>query len=280
MLATSLIAFREGIEIALIIGILFGVLKKLNAEKKASAIWFGVVAATIVVALIAVGLSAFGVSLSEYQGELFEGILYLLAAGFVTWMMVWMARSSKHLSTELEERAKKALTGSAIGGVFTIAFVSVFRELFELSLMVLALENRTDTLTTVIGTAIGIAVSALVGVLFFRSILPLNLRKFFFVTNILLALFAIGLVGNGIHELNETGVVPGIIEPLWNVNHILSDKSSLGLFLKAFFGYNGNPSLTEVGGMLLYTLGLLIYWNKDLASNFLFTKVSGSENAA
>lgn len=277
MLATALIAFREGIEIALVIGILTGILNKMNARDKLPIVWVGVATSTAVVLVIAAGLAMFGISLPESQAELYEGILYLLAAAFVTWMMVWMARSGKYLKADLEARTRQALTGSAIGGVFSIAFFSVFRELFELSLMVLALESRTDMLTTIIGTTIGIVIAALVGYLFFRSMIPLNLQKFFFVTNILLALFAIGLVGNGIHELNEVGVIPGIVEHVWDMNHILSDKSSLGLFLKAFFGYNGNPSLTEVGGMLLYTLGLIIYWQRDIADRFLFSKLQTNE---
>ena len=80
------------------------------------------------------------------------------------------------------------------------------------------------------------------------------------ITNILLIFFAAGMVAYGVHELNEAGWIPAIIYPVWDINHILSDKSQLGLVLKALFGYNGNPSLTEVLAYVSFlTLLLLNY---------------------
>lgn len=71
-------------------------------------------------------------------------------------------------------------------------------------------------------------------------------------TNILLILFAAGLVAYGVHELNEAGWIPSVVEHVWDINHILNEKSQMGLILKALFGYNGNPSLTEVIAYLTY----------------------------
>jgi high-affinity iron transporter len=86
----------------------------------------------------------------------------------------------------------------------------------------------------------------------FTSTKRLNLKHFFQVTNILLLLFAAGLVAHGVHELNEAGWIPAIIDPLWDINHILDENSAVGGILKALFGYNGNPSLTEVLAYILY----------------------------
>ncbi len=91
----------------------------------------------------------------------------------------------------------------------------------------------------------------------------LDLRSFFQVTNVLLILFAAGLGGLGVHELNEAGLIPAVIEHVWDINPILSDKSQLGLLLKALVGYHGNPSLTEVAAYLLYLGGIgwvVRYW--------------------
>ena len=87
--------------------------------------------------------------------------------------------------------------------------------------------------------------------------MKLSLRGFFGATNILLIVFAAGLVGLGIHEFNEAGVIPSIIEHVWDVNRILSDKSEVGLLLKALIGYNGNPSLTEVAAYIAYLVALI-----------------------
>jgi high-affinity iron transporter len=78
------------------------------------------------------------------------------------------------------------------------------------------------------------------------------------VTNVLLIIFAAGLVGVGIHEFNEAGIVPAIVEHIWDINGVLSDKSEVGLLLKALVGYNGNPSLTEVLAYLVYLSGISV----------------------
>ena len=80
----------------------------------------------------------------------------------------------------------------------------------------------------------------------FSSTVHLDLRRFFQVTSFILILFAAGLLAQGVHEFNEIGVIPGIIEHVWDVNFIVNENSTLGLILKSLFGYNGNPSLTEV----------------------------------
>ena len=82
--------------------------------------------------------------------------------------------------------------------------------------------------------------------------MKLSLHKFFSTTNILLIIFAAGLVGLGVHEFNEAGAIPPVIENVWNINPILSDKSEMGLLLKALIGYNGNPSLTEIVAYTIY----------------------------
>jgi len=91
------------------------------------------------------------------------------------------------------------------------------------------------------------------GYVLFASTYRLNLQRFFQITNILLLLFAAGLLAHGVHEFNEAGIIPGVIEPVYDINWLLSDKSPVGLMLTAMFGYNGNPSLTE---MLTYLIGL------------------------
>jgi len=84
----------------------------------------------------------------------------------------------------------------------------------------------------------------------------LNLKQFFKVTNWLLVLFAAGLVAYGVHEFNEAGWIPPVIEHIYDINFLVDEKSTVGLFLKALFGYNGNPSFTETAAYLLYFVGL------------------------
>jgi high-affinity iron transporter len=86
----------------------------------------------------------------------------------------------------------------------------------------------------------------------------LNVQAFFRVTSILLIFFAAGLVAHGVHELNEAGIIPSVVEQVWDTNPVLDDNSGLGQILKALFGYNGNPSLTEVVAYVGYWIVVLL----------------------
>jgi high-affinity iron transporter len=105
---------------------------------------------------------------------------------------------------------------------------------------------------TLIGGAVGLIVAIGIGWLIFVAGKELNVRAFFRVTGLLLMLFAAGLVAHGVHELQEARLLPTILEHVWDVNPILSEDSTVGLFLKALFGYNGNPSLIEVLSYVAY----------------------------
>ena len=102
------------------------------------------------------------------------------------------------------------------------------------------------------------AAAVLAGWLLFRTTARLDVRAFFRVTSILLIFFAAGLVAHGIHELNEAGIVPAVVEHVWDLNPVLDENSGLGQILKALFGYNGNPSLTEVVAYVGYWVVVLV----------------------
>jgi high-affinity iron transporter len=122
----------------------------------------------------------------------------------------------------------------------------------------------SDPISVLVGAALGLGGAILLGWMIFATTRRLNLRQFFQTTNVLLLFFAAGLVALGVHELNEAGWVPSVIENLWDINHIINDKSEVGLILKALFGYNGNPSLTEVVAYLSYfiILGTILIRNQ------------------
>ena len=103
-----------------------------------------------------------------------------------------------------------------------------------------------------LGAGLGLTAAIVLSILVFKSLIRLNISRFFQVTSIILILFAGGLVAHGIHEFNEAGILPSIIEHVWDINFILDEKSTPGELLKALFGFNANPSLTEVIGYLMY----------------------------
>ena len=257
MLPSIMLSLREGLEAVLIIGIVLGVLNRLNSQHLKVVVWQGVAAAVVISLLVGIGLNYLGLEFEGKAEEIFEGIATLFAAGVLTWMIFWFQRHGKKLKENLESETTEALnTGEK--ALFTLAFITVFREGLELALFLLATSFVSEGSSTFLGAIIGLAAAVILGWVIFSSSRRLSLRGFFQVTNILLILFAAGLIAYGVHELNEAGWIPPIIEHLWDINHILSDKSQGGLILKALFGYNGNPSLTEVLAYGLYFALLLV----------------------
>ena len=245
MLASALLALREGLEAALIIGIIIGALYKLNRGQLVPAVFLGAAAAALLSLLTATGFYRIGLSLEGPAEKIFEGTTMLLAAGVLTWMIFWMKRQSAGMKNAIEAEV------SSIGGrapflsLFFLAFITVIREGVELGLFLTAAAFSTDGSQVLAGAALGLITAAVLGWMLYTSSVRLNLGRFFNVTSVLRLIFAAGLVAHGVHEFNEVGWIPAVIDPIWNINHILDEKSALGETLNALFGYNGNPSLTE-----------------------------------
>ena len=258
MLASFLLSLREGLEAALIIGIVLGVLAKLKRTDLNGVVWRGVGLAALLSLLAAIALNLLGMEFEGKGEEIFEGVAMLLAAGVLTWMILWMKNHGGTLKSEIEEQTNQAALGKGQKALFALAFLAVFREGIELALFLLAARLTSSPLQTISGALLGLSGAAVLGWILFTSTMRLSLRNFFGATNILLVIFAAGLVGLGVHEFNEAGIIPSVIEDVWNINPILSDKSEIGLLLKALIGYNGNPSLTEVGAYISYLVVLVI----------------------
>lgn len=257
MLPAFLLALREGLEAALIVGIVLGVLRKLGHNREQVSVWQGAVAAIAVSLVAALLLYAVGLGMEGAAEQIFEGVTMLLAAAILTWMIFWMQTQGRRINRELETGVRQAVSG--MGGnkghwaLFSVAFIAVLREGIETALFLTATTFTAGGQATLLGALLGLSVAAALGYILFATTRQLNVKRFFQVTSGLLILFAAGLVAHSIHEFNEVGWIPAVIEHLWDTNGLLDEKSSLGLILKALFGYNGNPSLTEV-------LGYVVYW--------------------
>ncbi len=263
MFASFLLSLREGLEAALIIGIVLAALRKMGRSNLSFAVWQGVLVAIAASVLAGMALNWLG---AEFEGRaevIFEGTAMLVAAVLLTWMVVWMSRQSAGMQAELEAGVRKASAGEGNRwALFGLALLAIGREGFELVLFLTAVQMTANPLQAWLGAVLGLASAVALGWLFFASTKRLSLRQFFRVTNLLLVLFAAGLVAHGVHEFNEAGVIPAGIEHVWNVNPILDEKATVGQLLTALFGYNGNPSLTEILAYILYLLGITVLWKR------------------
>lgn len=254
MFSSFLLALREGVEAALVVGILFGALRKLQRPELASSIWWGVISAALVSLLVAAGLRVAGAELEGAAEEIFEGFAMLAAAALLTWMIFWMHRQARYLRENIEAGVRKAAAANSKGALFMLAFTAVGREGIELALFLMAARYASEPMAAFLGAVAGLSIAVVLGYILFASTYRLNLQRFFQVTNLLLLLFAAGLLAHGVHEFNEVGLIPGVIDPVYDINWLIPDKSPIGLMLTAMFGYNGNPTLTE---MLTYVVGLV-----------------------
>jgi high-affinity iron transporter len=257
MLPSFLLSLREGIEAALIIGIVLGALRKMNRADLAPAAWAGTLSAAALSALAAILLSSFGLVLEGTAEQIFEGITMVLAAGLLTWMIFWMNRQSRKIKSEIEADVHQAAARTGGRAIFLVAFLAILREGIELALFLSASAFASDAALVLPGALLGLGTAVLLGWGMFAATVRLDLRRFFQVTGILLILFAAGLVAHGVHEFNEVGWIPSVIEHVWDVNPVLDENSTAGALLKALFGYNGNPSLTEVLAYAAYFLAVL-----------------------
>src|SRR5215470_9776716 len=206
MLSAFLIALREGVEAALVVGIILVYLSRTARSHLARFVWYGVAAASTLSLAVEVGLERWRIS-----ADGFEGLMLLVAAVFVVTMIVWMNRVARHLRKEIEEKIESYAerAGKAAGwGIFLFVFLMVLREGVELALILRAVELSTEGLQTWIGTIGGITAAVAVGLFFFKGTLRIPLQRFFAATSIILILVAFQLALTGLHELSEARWLP------------------------------------------------------------------------
>ena len=262
MITSLVLSLREGLEAALIIGIVLGALRRTGRSDLNRPLWAGVISAFIISLLSALLLRAVDQELEGITELIFEGVTLLLAAGVLTWVIFWMRRQSGSMKSELESKVNQAVNLSGAGAVYFLAFISVLREGIELALYLTASSLTSSGFQTLLGTAIGLFTACLLGYLLYNTTLHLNLQRFFQVTAVILILFAAGLVAHSIAEFNQAGIIPAIISPIWNLNSLLDEHSIVGVILSTLFGYHGSPSLTEAVGYSVYILITLFVFVK------------------
>jgi high-affinity iron transporter len=268
MVASFLITLREGLEAALIVGIVFSVLRKLEEADRSRPVWLGVLSAIVASIIAGLALNALGVAFDGRGEQVFEGVAMLLAASVLTWMIFWMQRQGRQVQAELEQDVRRAVTVGSGWALFSLSFVAVVREGIETTLFMTAAAFSATAAQTLIGGGLGLVAAIVIGWLIFALGKELDVRVFFRATGVLLILFAAGLLAHGMHELQEAAVLPTLVEHLWDNNPILDENGPLGSFLRALFGYNGNPSLLEVISYLCYfaVVGLLNWhgWQRPM----------------
>ena len=260
MLATYVLFLREGLEASLIVSILFAVLRQLGQMRHARAVWTGVILA--IVGALAGGIVLYA-TVHAYADTtfqtVFETITYLVAVVLLTTMTFWMQQHSRSLKKEMVAKASGATSGFALG---LLAFTSVGREGLESAFFTLAFAFQTNALLLLSGAVLGTFTAVGLCILIYRLGYRLDYRIFFRVMGILLIIFAAGLLGDAIQNMQQLGWIGFGLTPLWNTSRFLSESTPLGDLLHSFIGYAESPTVLQglLYGVYLLAAGGIFFW--------------------
>lgn len=257
MFANFLIGLREGLEASLVVGILVAYLVKTDRRELLPKVWLGVGLA-VTVSLVAGALLTFGPrGLSFEAQETIGGVLSIVAVGFVTWMIFWMARTSRQLKGALEGRMDTAIVAGG-GSLVVLAALAVGREGLETALFLWAAAKATDNSSQpLIGGALGLVVAVALGILIYRGAVRMDLGKFFRWTGGLLVFVAAGVLAYGIHDLQEAGILLGLDNTAFDVSSTIPPDSWYGTLLKGTFNFSPTTTWLQLVAWFAYVVPVL-----------------------
>lgn len=246
MLSSFLIALREGLEAALIVGILIAYVVKTARRHLLLPIWSGVSIALAMSIGLGFFLSITSSELSDRGAKFFAGTTSFIAVSLVTWMVFWMKRTARQLKTELHAKVETAAGIGALA-IASAAFFAVAREGLETALFVYTNFQTVDSKTpAMIGLLSGLTLSVILGYLIYRGAIRFNLSTFFTATGVALIVVAAGVLSYGVHEFQELGWLPGNTNYAWDVTAWVPKDSLVGSILAGTIGFDANTSWLQL----------------------------------
>ena len=267
-LIALLIMLREGLEAALIEGIVAGFLKQAGKTHLIPKVWGGVALAVALCFGVGFVLLKTVGEIPQKQQELVGGIIGLIAVAMLSWMILWMNKAAKSMRQELHGSMQAALAKSASGWfLVSMAFLAVLREGLESVFFLFAVFTQRGALSNMsLGAVAGLAVAVVIGFLIYQGSIRINLSKFFRITGVFLIFVAAGLFAGSFRALHEGGV--------WNLwqqrlyeyssafdwSKVLDEDSPLGVMLGGFFGYVHQPTVSDAVLYFAYLLPVLAWF--------------------
>lgn len=260
MLVPLLIMLREGIEAALIVGIIASYLKQTGRGQWMPAVWIGVFLAVALSLLVGGGLELVAAEFPQKQQELFEGLIGVLAVIILSSMVMWMRKVSRSIKTELHGSLDHALAGSRNQTLALIAmvFFAVAREGLETVFFLLAIFQQSDGMDAPLGALIGLVAAVAIGISLYKGSLKLNLSQFFRWTGLFILVVAAGILANSVKALHEAGVWNSLQTVVFDISATLPMDGPLGSVLAGMFGYNDAPTVSVLAAWLIYLVAALV----------------------
>ncbi|MEV6542092.1 iron uptake transporter permease EfeU [Streptomyces sp. NPDC051665] len=237
-----LIGLREGLEAGLIVSILVATLVRAGAKSRLPQVWTGVLAAIALALSFGAVLTFTAANLSATAQEAFGGVLSVIAVAFVTAMVFWMRRSARTFSGEIREKVTGAL-GMGAGVLMLTSFLAVGREGLETALFLWTTARAAgESAGPLAGAGIGLVLAAALCWGLYRRVLRINLTKFFTATGVVLIVIAAGVLGYGLRDLQEGGVLPGLTAYAFDLSGSVDAGSWYSTLIQGVF--NLMPAMT------------------------------------
>ncbi|MFD6290365.1 iron uptake transporter permease EfeU [Streptomyces sp. NPDC060205] len=261
MFGNYLIGLREGLEASLVVCILIAYLVKTDRRDALKPVWTGIAVAVVLALGFGFALEFGSQELTFEAQEALGGSLSIIAVGLVTWMVFWMRRTARHLRSELHGRIDAALQMGTAALVAT-AFLAVGREGLETALFVWASVRASNdgTQGPLIGVLLGILTAVVLGYLFYRGTVRINLAKFFTWTGGMLVVVAAGVLAYGVHDLQEADFLPGLTDKAFDISETVPPDSWYGTLLKGVLNFQPDPTVVQVVVWVLYLVPTLAFF--------------------
>jgi high-affinity iron transporter len=263
VIPTFVIALREGVEAALIIGIIAAFLVKEGRRDALRQMWLGVGVAIALCMGVAVVLRLVGQELPESGQASLETVVGLVAVAAVTYMIVWMRRHARGIKSALEGNAATALAAGSTTALVAMAFLAVLREGFETSAFLLAaFQDAGDTTAAGAGAVIGLLAAVGIGIGLYRGGVRINLSRFFRITGLVLVFVAAGLLATAVHTAHEAGWLGGLQAQAIDLSWLVQPGTISGSLLTGMLGLQPQPTVGEALVYVLYAapMTLFVLW--------------------
>ncbi|WP_405952582.1 FTR1 family protein [Streptomyces prunicolor] len=247
-----LIGLREGLEAGLIVSILVATLVRADARSRLPQVWTGVLAAIALAMSFGAVLTFTAANLSATAQEAFGGVLSVVAVAFVTAMVFWMRRSARTFSGEIREKVTGAL-GMGAGVLMLTSFLAVGREGLETALFLWTTARAAgESAGPLTGAGIGLVLAAALCWGLYRRVLRINLTKFFTATGVVLIVIAAGVLGYGLRDLQEGGVLPGLTTYAFDLGGSVDAGSWYSTLIQGVFNLMPTMTWLQVVGYVGY----------------------------
>jgi high-affinity iron transporter len=259
VIPTFVIGLREGMEAALIVGIVAAFLGQQGRRDALRQVWIGVSVAVAICIAIGIALQVVSSDLPQRQQEGLETVVGAIAVVMVTYMVLWMRRHSRDLKGDLESAAGSALVSGSAKALVVMAFLAVLREGFETGVFLLATFHASGNATlSWLGAVLGIALAVILGWAIYKGGVHINLGRFFRITGIVLVVIAAGLVMTAVHTANEAGWLTAGQTQALDLSWLVRPGTPLSSFVTGVFGIQPYPVWIEVVAYLAYLMPMLV----------------------